>query len=186
MNHRHTLAASAAVLAVAALSMTACSSDTSKGTATTSSDAGTPATGDGSDAEATVPGDVCALFDNAAVSALLGEEVVGEPTPSGGCKFNGSSAASLYPVIEVEALAQYGDLATWQASVESVLSAAATPITIAGNPGFIVEGSMGDIQSTQGALQVGNLLVQVTLASADAAKNAAAMSGLMELLAPAL
>ena len=195
MNHRRNRCIVASLATFAALALGSCSSDKaadkdddqSAATETNVSTGDTSEFGDGSDAGGlTVPSDVCALYDNAAVSALLGEEVVGTATPSGGCQFNGSSAASLYPVIEVELLEQYGDLATWQASVESVLSAAAQPVTVAGNPGFIVEGAMGEIESTQGALQVQNLLVQVTLASPDAAKNAAAMTGLMELLALAL
>ena len=133
-----------------------------------------------------VPSDVCALFDNAAVSTLLGEALVGTPSPSGGCQFNGASAASLFPVIEIVPMDRFGDLASWQVSVETVLNASATPITVAGNSGFIVEGSMGEIQSTQGALQVQNLLVQITVASPDAAKNAAAITGLLEMVAAGL
>jgi hypothetical protein len=191
MIHRRTHTIVASLATIAALTLGACSSDKAADngndeSAATNTNVSTPET-DGSDAgTAEVPSDVCALFDNAAVSALLGEDVVGEATPSGGCKFNGSSAASPFPVIEIVPLANYGDLPTWQASVESVLSAPAEPITIAGNAGFIVNGAMGDIEAGQGALQVQNLLVQITVATADVAQSTAVMTGLFEMVAASL
>jgi len=180
------------ISALAALTMVGCSSSNAAkstvapgGAAATSPAGDTAPAGDSGGDAATVPSDVCALFDNAAVSALVGETVVGEPTPNGGCRYPASTAQSLAPVVEIAPDVEgAGGIAGAQAGAEGVVGTPAAPLTVGGYSGYLVAGTIPGTSSTlsQGAVAAKGLIVTVGATGPDTAKNAAVITAMIEIV----
>ncbi len=178
------------ISALAALTVVSCSSSNATkstaapgGAAVTSPAGDTAPAGESGGEAATVPSDVCALFDNATVSALVGETVVGEPTPNGGCRYPASTAQSLAPIIEIAPdFEGAGGIAGAQSGVEAMVGTPAAPLTVGGYSGYLVSGTVPgtSMMLSQGAVAVKGLIVTIGATGPDAAQNAAVITALME------
>lgn len=138
----HPLTRSAGFLAIAlTLSISACGGDDAPPSATES--------GGGSPAPVDYPiDDVCAILSTEDVGNVLGRDVEATPSP-GSCTFasaGGDSSPSVISVLEDPG----GGLESAQPESESALGAAAEPLDVGGNQGYVVIGAQGETSVLRG------------------------------------
>lgn len=159
-------------LAVAVLSTIACTPKDSASGSSADASTSTKTTG-AATKSAAVPANVCALFNVAEVEALLGEKVEAKDVPGGGCQFAGGTRTSLYPTVSIaEDFAGAGGIEGAKTGAQAAAGGTATPLTVGGASGFVVTGQrMAGKTMTQAGVAHRGLLVSVTMAGGEKAKN---------------